>query len=70
MQGTGAEQSVVVMRRSKDRGAKGLRYPVGLICQLAREGAYELGKGFYHTKCFECGLIDAVPTLRFTASQV
>ncbi len=50
MQGTGAEQSVVVMRRSKDRGAKGLRYPVGLICQLAREGAYELGKGFYHTK--------------------
>jgi|LGVF01.2.fsa_nt_gb hypothetical protein len=50
MRGTGAEQSVVVMKRPKGRGAKGLRHPVGLICQPARGGAYEFGKSFYHTK--------------------
>lgn len=57
MQGTGAEQSVVVMKRSKDRGAKGLRYPIELICQLAREGAYELDKSFYHTKSTDLGCL-------------
>ena len=30
----------------------------------------QAGLMLYYTKCFECGLIDAVPTLRFTASQV
>ena len=44
MRGTGAEQPVVVMKRLKDRGAKGLRYPAENMGQPAWGGAHEFGK--------------------------
>jgi hypothetical protein len=37
---TGAEQLVVVMKRSNVRGAKGLRHLVSLVGQPARGGAH------------------------------
>jgi len=46
MQGTETEQPVVVRKRLKDRGAKGLRYSVGCMHQPARGGMYEFGKVF------------------------
>ena len=46
----GASSDPTVMKRPKGRGAKGLRHPVGLICQPARGGACEFGKSFYYTK--------------------
>ena len=40
MPGTGAEQLVVVMKRSNVRGAKGLRHSVLTLGQPARGGAH------------------------------
>ncbi len=40
MQRTGAEQPVVVMKRSNVRGAKGLRHSVSRVGQPARGGAH------------------------------
>ncbi len=40
MPGTGAEQLVVVMKRSNVRGAKGLRHSVLTLGQPERGGAY------------------------------
>jgi len=40
MPGTGAEQLVVVMKRSNVRGAKGLRHLVSGLGQPARGGAH------------------------------
>ena len=39
MPGTGAEQPVVVMKRSNVRGAKGLRHSVAAVGQPERGGA-------------------------------
>ena len=41
MPGTGAEQLVVVMKRSNVRGAKGLRHSVSGFGQPARGGAHD-----------------------------
>ncbi len=41
MPGTGAEQLVVVMKRSNVRGAKGLRHSVLTLGQPARGGAHD-----------------------------
>ena len=40
MPGTGAEQLVVVMKRSNVRGAKGLRHSVSRLGQPVRGGAH------------------------------
>ena len=45
MRGTGAEQLVVAVMRSKGRGAKGLRHPAEPVGQPVWGGAHELGKG-------------------------
>ncbi len=41
MPGTGAEQPVVVMKRSNVRGAKGLRHSVSIVGQPERGGTHD-----------------------------
>ena len=44
MRGTGAEQLVVAVMWSKDRGAKGLRHLAGSVGQPVWGGTHECGK--------------------------